>query len=1220
MRRIIFTLLLYIVAQTTLWAGHFVACPLSTRHLMPSMQITHIMQDEEGYLWYATYGAGLVRDNGFTLDFFRSDRHQPTLLTNNKVSCLTENTVKHEIWFGTIVGAYVLSKQDYKVRPLHPQLRDLRIYDMVQGRDGTIWVAAGHGIFRFSASGELTGQYESRWHGRSTNVVSLFIDSHDQLWMAQWNGGLITMDTKTGRMEERNWALDACPLHIEEDTIHNGYWIGTYGRGVVFYDGKQTHEQIMIRQGVVNSLLKDSRTGVLWTVTSEGLKTFTITDGARLQYSNLQIEGSPANGQYAKLRKDREGNILVPGIVSNSLVITYEEENYVQQDINASEQTNIPERVQGEHVTSHCRAADSTLYIGTQGSLYAFDSTTNTYRQMATGLGIVRSVTVSPDGRLFVICVNKGVCRMDANGRLQTLSNYRNQTSLAADGQGRLWIGDEFGDVWRWTADSDSLARETAVCCADGSSINQLLFDQEGHLWVLTDVTLTEFAPQTGNCRELHPRDLNFSMEGFVSMTISDGGVKVVGAENAVLVAHSPMLNKEAPNVTMVCTAYAVDGISQFLSYGNRHINVDAETTQLTIQLSDLIFVRNSRVRFAYRLPGWVDNWVELAEGDNTVRLFNLPKGHYQLEVKAINKYGQWSLPAVVLSIDRLPAWWETWWAYILYGVLFVGFLALVILRLFKRQKRKSEAKMQERLTEMKLRFFTNISHELRTPLSLVITPLESIIKSLELKVKSEEFATAVPAAEGEGMAAANSSFFILHSSLKNVKRHADELLELVNRLLDFRKMEVGEMKLHLAGGDLLDFLRVSIESFRPLAENKGLELKVQIPEDSLYTDFDHRMMQHVVYNLLSNAVKYTDKGTVRVVCNRNHDKLTLEVADTGIGIPAAELPHIFDRYYQASTATDSTASGTGIGLHMVREMLTMMDGAISVESQVGRGCTFIVTLPVRPQQKDNEPPRQPVIPKLPTLLIADDNDDFREFLVGELQGDYNILQARNGRQALKMAQENYVDVVQSDVMMPQMDGNELCQQLKQDEQTSHIFVMLLTAKIAEESMLEGYDAGADFYLTKPFSLELLHSRLQYLAQLRQRRIELLSQAKLSEQNIQQTEDELKISPIDRRFMNKLQKLTEQHLSNPDFSVEDFAQEMAMSRRAFYRKMNALTGMTPNKYINELRLLKAEQLLREGELNISEVADRTGFADPNYFSRAYKVRFGMTPKEVRGGN
>ena len=342
-------------------------------------------------------------------------------------------------------------------------------------------------------------------------------------------------------------------------------------------------------------------------------------------------------------------------------------------------------------------------------------------------------------------------------------------------------------------------------------------------------------------------------------------------------------------------------------------------------------------------------------------------------------------------------------------------------------------------------------------------------------------------------------------------------------------------------------------------------------------------------------------------------------MADTGIGIPANELPHIFDRYYQASTATDSTASGTGIGLHMVREMVIMMGGTVTAESLVGKGSSFTVTLPIKAKSEEDELPRQPIIPKLPTLLIADDNDDFREFLVQELQGDYNILQARNGRQALKTAQENYVDVVLSDVMMPQMDGNELCRQLKQDEQTSHIFVMLLTAKTAEGSMLEGYDAGADFYLTKPFSLDLLHSRLRYLAQLRLRRIELLSQPSLSEQNKRQTEDELKISPIDRRFMEKLQKITEQHLSDPGFSVDDFALDMAMSRRAFYRKMNALTGMTPNKYLNEQRLLKADLMLREGEQNISEVADRSGFADPNYFSRAYKARFGKTPKEARGG-
>ncbi|MBR1548595.1 MAG: response regulator [Prevotella sp.] len=1195
MRKTVCTLLLSMLTMAAAWAGHFVVTPLPNQQQLPVTELKRIMQDAEGYMWYATHGAGLVRDNGFQQEFFRSDRNNPKLLSRNDLLCMAEDTVTQEIWFGTTVGAYVLSKKDYTVRLLHPQLESLRVFDIVQSRDGSLWVAAGYSVFQFTAHGELVKQYKLDWHGKAVHVSTLFIDSNDRLWAMQWDGGLQSIDTKTGQVTMHEWNLTTCPQRMEEDPAHRGYWIGTYTQGVVFYDGRQTTTVIPPKSNMpagVHGLLVDRWRGLLWVAFTKCVEAYPLEGPFDKSVFSL-------DGEFRKFSADSKGNIWLPSVKSQSVILTYEED--IQVLPHGVPDVQVPcskADLHNETVSVVCAAADSMVYIGTDGSLFAYNQRRHTCRCIESGLGYVRDIAESPEHRLYMVCVKKGVCQLTADDSLRIIAPYKKYRALACDQEERLWIGDEYGDVWQWMPGADSLRCLPAVGSREGSFISRLQADRQGHLWVLTDIDLKEYAISSGNVRRMTPQELG--LKSFDRMALTDYGICVSGIGGSRGVSHLGQLDKQAPRVRLGVAAYSVNGQRTLLPPETRAITIDADASILELQLTSFNYVRARDARFAYRLPGWMNEWVELSQGENTIRLINLPKGRYRLEVKAIDDYGQWSQPAKVLTIVRRPAWWETWWARILYALVAAGCVGWTAYHYLRRKRLEGEARMLEQLTEMKLRFFTNVSHELRTPLSLVITPLESIIKSLEADVSQAP----------------------LHASLKKVKVHADELLELINRLLDFRKMEVGEMKLHLAGGDLIEFLRVSGESFRPLAESKGLELKMAWPEGSLYTDFDHRMMQHVVYNLLSNAIKYTDKGQVVVECRvegaEQATALVFAVSDTGIGIPEAELPHIFDRYYQASTATDSTASGTGIGLHMVNAMVSMMGGTITVESQVGKGSTFRLQLPVKVQKDEEQLPSQPIIPKLPTLLIADDNDDFRDFLVHELQGSYNILQARNGREALRLAQQNYIDVVLSDVMMPQMDGNELCRQLKNDEQTSHIFILLLTAKTAEESMLEGYKAGADFYLTKPFSLELLHSRLQYLTKLRQRRIELLSSISNAETEQKETEEDLKLSPIDRRFMEKMQHVMHQHLTDPTFSIDQFAQEMAMSRVSFYRKMNALTGMSPNKYLNEQRLIMADRLLREGELNVSEVADRTGFADPNYFSRSYKARFGITPKDVRG--
>ncbi len=1266
--------LLSTIAQAQLFAIH----PLPNQEKLPQSEIYRFFQDSEGYMWYATQGTGLCRDNGYQIDIFRADRWNPELLRSNAVTCIAENIKEHEIWFGTKQGAYILDKYDYSVRPLENVYTHVK--DIKQAADGSMWVAVSKEMKVFTAKGELTDSFALSWKGQAMSVETMTLDSHGILWVLQWNGGVQTIDTHSKQLSTMNWEEPVGPTSLAEDSINHQFYVGTWGAGLFHYDGLKTEpiapNLTTSLQRLVRSVHYDHWRNILWVVTMAGLYAYNIeTDGSLTPFPTSSF-GLTSQQAIFQLQFDNRGNIWVPGTTPLSFILRPTSGKWMKraplEKLEQDGETRIPigafqndgdyswmwnDRTQlvlynhttGEltmakgpadkettrfgdimcrrkaggiwcssgtnlyqcthqgnkiqltlkqslprSITALLEGPDDCLFIGTGDALYRYHDSKGELITIAEGLRTVRDIAITPQGRVYFISLEHGLCSSDGKKGYTIMAPYQHFTKLAYSNNGQLWVANAYGDVWY----ADSTLHHTSVASSDkGSGVKGLLCDSLNHLWVMGDTYLMEYHPESDRRRLFRSSDygINLSNFGDLSMT-NDGKVLVAGA--GAIITFEPKnleLNEESKQPSVA--AYTLDGKKHLLSKLRTQIDIPSDVVTLELELTAYYYLKASELQFAYRLKGLSDKWIELPLGDNTLRVVNLPKGNYELELKFCDSYAHWGKPITALKIHRLPTWYETWWAYTCY-VLLLALLIYWIIRFYlKRNSEKERLKMEEQLTEMKLKFFTNISHELRTPLSLIITPLESIVQKTENKNQKIDSAP-------------------IHSQLEQVLKHAHMLLDLVNRLLDFRKLSMGEMNLHPASGELVEFLRTCITSFIPLAKKKGNIIVQELPEENLYIDFDSKAMQHIMYNLLSNAIKYTANGTVTVRATIEDNKLHLTVSDTGEGISAEELPYIFDRYYQASNAQDIASPGTGIGLNMVKEIVDKMNGSITAESTPGKGTTFHIILPIALQNDKDMLPTDVVIPKLPSLLIADDNDDFRDFLVQELKNDYNILQARNGREALHIAQTNYVDVILSDVMMPQMDGNELCRQLKQDESTSHIFIILLTAKTAEENVLESYMAGADFYLTKPFSLKLLRNRLQHLTQLQQRRIELLSKSETQTELI--TEDELRISPIDHKFMEKMKEVMESHVADTSFSVDTFCSNMGMSRMNFYRKMHALTGKTPAQYINDYRLTLADQLLRKGELNVSEVSDRTGFTTASYFSKCYKAKFGTAPKDVRG--
>ena len=610
-------------------------------------------------------------------------------------------------------------------------------------------------------------------------------------------------------------------------------------------------------------------------------------------------------------------------------------------------------------------------------------------------------------------------------------------------------------------------------------------------------------------------------------------------------------------------------------------------------------------------MEGFNNDWLTLPLGVHNVTFTNLAPGKYVLRVKAINSDGYVGIKEATLGIVVNPPFWMSWWAYLLYAVGLVIVLFLARYRMLKREREKfhlqqieNEVAKNEEINNMKFRFFTNVSHELRTPLTLIISPLEGMLKETTDELQS--------------------------TRLQLMYRNAQRLLHLVNQLLDFRKGEMSTHQLSLSEGDIISYVHSVCNSFLLMADKKHIQFSFFSGIDTFSMAFDADKVGKIVMNLLSNAFKFTPEGG-RVTVMIEHvagtpDILEIKIADTGIGISDVDKEHIFERFYQAGHKGVEETTGNGIGLSLVRDFVTLHEGEVKVFDNIGMGSVFVIQFPVKHVETQVQLPEETGMPagdeedkemkeeareemerkNFPLLLIVDDNEDFRIFMRYSLELQYRVKLAVNGKEAWEMMQEELPDLVISDVMMPQMDGNELCRLIKQDKRTAHIPVILLTARQNTEAKLEGLQTGADDYVTKPFNMTILVLRIRKL-------IELSRYHRVTQGMIDPAPSEIVITSLDEKLIEKAIKYVEDNMSRTELSVEELSRELGMSRVHLYKKLLQITGKTPIEFIRVIRLKRAAQLLRESQLHVSEVAFEVGFNNPKYFSRYFKDEFGVLP-------
>lgn len=558
-----------------------------------------------------------------------------------------------------------------------------------------------------------------------------------------------------------------------------------------------------------------------------------------------------------------------------------------------------------------------------------------------------------------------------------------------------------------------------------------------------------------------------------------------------------------------------------------------------------------------------------------------------------------------------LTSFWLSVPAYIGYTLLLAGVIIFFFLKMKRKhirnlsqQKREMEIIQQHEMDEAKMRFFTNVSHDLRTPLSLIIIPLEKLLSSnLEKGVKEE---------------------------LELIHRNSETLLNEVNQLLDFRKLDQQKTQLMLSHGNLSDFVKEVCGSFIPQAVKKGINIRLHINETKMDMDFDRNKIQRILLNLLSNAVKYNyENGEVIVALDKitanGTENAQIQVADTGIGIKDENKDKIFDRFFQEQHST-TTYIGNGIGLHIVKEYVTMHHGTITVENHIPQGTIFTITLPVthnyavNDEKQDEAEIREKAVDEVSdttdthktSLLIVEDNDDFRNFLINCLKGTYQVFDAPNGKEALEILAHQSIQIVISDVMMPEMDGMELCRKIKTDIRYSHIPVILLTARTADEHELSGLKEGADDYITKPFNLEILLLRIQKILKWTKNNHEKFKTIDISP-------SEITVSSLDEQLIEKAIRAVEENMDNSEFSVEELSSYVGMSRGHLYKKLIMITGKSPLEFIRILRVKRGKQLLEQSQLNVSQIAYQIGLS-PKQFAKYFKEEFGYVPSEYIKNN
>ncbi len=1085
-----------------------------------------------------------------------------------------------------------------------PLASHIVIKDMGEDSDGRIWIATDHqGMLMLDHKDHTVHQHTNIRNIPGTlpdnTVQSLMIDSNDALWVGTYKNGIAY--NWMGMSLFQLWDIgDVCTIAKDEST--GNYWCGTNDAGIVCYNPttRQTRRFTMsethLQSDVVVSSLA-AKDGTLWFGTFNGGLTH-YHEGVWTTY--LHGKSGLANNSIWSLDEDLEGNIIIGTLGGGFQILHAATGEFTTYSTSNS-------TISSDYIASVQMGREGRIYLGHSAGFSVFDVAA---KQFTNFRG-------TKNGKPFL---------------------NLNTNQMLVDHQGRCWIASLSG-VNIYDMRTDSLYTLTPEWGQGSFVAASMVEDADNNLWIATDRGIIKVKTDSDGKRMVFDIKVYPTQNGFLhrqfnfrSIFMDSQGNLYVGSQEGVNVL--PKGTKDPVKAPAEVLFSGISFFDKYIEVGEsyngvvllqqqlnevRALSLSHEDNSFTVLLGTSNPFPAFPCRFMYRLKGVTDKWQTTAPGIGEITYSNLPSGNYTLQVQVVDRDGKKMGEVAEMKIHILPPFYQTTWAYLLYALLIGLMVYFINSMLLRRQKVKLQmeqirhnAQQERELEQMKMRFFTNASHELRTPLSLVVSPLQQLAKDETDERK--------------------------RSKLNLILRNADKLLQLVNEMLDFRRMDMGKEKLNLVNGDIVQFVKSICTTFSELQQKK-IHLTFHSQVEGLMMSFDDDKMGKIFNNLLNNAYKFTPEGgkvAVSITMDKGGDAdlLVVDVADTGVGVDDSEKKHIFDRFYQVRD-NNMASGGSGIGLNLTKSFVEMHGGDISVSDNEGGGARFTIHLPVRhddslriidtsltyvtPILKDegemNENNGKQIVQDRQQggkedyeVLIVDDSQDFLDFMSEVMSETYRVRVAHDGKEALQMIAQARPDIILSDVMMPEMDGVELCRRIKQNSSTRSIPFVMLTARIATEQKIEGMEVGADDYITKPFNLDILAHRMS----------NLIGWSKgLPKPMIMPQVSEMEITSLDEKLVRNATEYVEKNMENADFSVEMLSQELGMSRVNLYKKLLSITGKTPSEFIRMLRLQRGEQLLRQSQMSVSEVAYKVGFNNPRYFSKYFKEEYGEMPSDYK---
>lgn len=1240
---------------------------------LPSNAVSDIYQDQKGFMWFSTNN-GLARYDGNQMKVYLQDSAYASS-SDRRVKRITEDKDFKYMWIYTASETFYCLDMttghlvDYlseakgwraQERPLHftqSKLQENGLFYMWGPKDGGLIVDYRDGNFKVKhlSAKEMEAilpklqdvkmadkQLVQKWKVPNGRVLT---DNKGGKWIYN-NTGILrkvvgdSLITLRLLPNETNY-IDYERFNIVEDN-HGLVWISTYGKGLFVFnhDLNQGQHFVANEKGespiASNYLLcitADRRDGVWVSAEYGGVSHLQVMDKGVVRIFPNGRENLDLSNVVRMVKKQRDGSVMVgtrdgclyhySADMAQMLVKSHFDSNIYSVVEMPQGRMWIGTRGKGiygipgldfKNKKVFCLKPDDRgrMWIGTFGEGLSVaiprgeGYEVRTFFADSVGLNEVRCLAIDRKGMLWggtsggLFCVDPTRFAADGKG-LRVYKRGSEIHDMLVDRQGRLWL---------------TVPGEGLVCMQDGNfrildasqglinnMVQSVVETEDGNLWVSTQQGVSCWKAKDNSFDNyLFSRVMMGNVYNENSAVCLDDGRVLLGGNYGLTIINPSRISHVKGQTSVVFTSHPYSD-EMTLSYEERSPKINFST----LDYSDV-----NNVKYTYWLEGYDSSW-SVPSPTPWVNYQNLPFGSYRLHVKASYSDGIWGKESV-LDISVEPPFYLSVWAWVFYALFLTVVIVMVVKSIREKNILKGKIKFEQEFTRYKLVFFTNIAHEFRTPLTLIQGSLEKekrIMKTNHWQLELEK-------------------------TVRTMDKSVQRMLRLIDQLLKFRKMQAGKLKLSLQETDVVMFVQGICKMFDDAAESKQIDFKFesQLPAYLMY--LDQQKMDKVVFNLLSNAFKYTHaKGTISVSLSFT-DVMTIRVADTGVGIPQEKREQLFSRFMQSSY----TGESFGIGLHLTHELVRTHHGEITYQENEGGGSVFVVTIPLqkdcyeasdflvkdspilkadltkeRDGQEEKTTDAVPSAPSAPlnrrTILLIEDDNDVREFLLSELESCFDLKVASDGKAGIAMAKELDVDLIVSDVMMPGMNGFELTKRLKNSFETSHIPIILLTALSTDENVLEGTESGADAYITKPFSPQLLMARI----------LQLLNQREILRQKFGKVPQEIRSAMLrneqDSLFVKRLDSIVYSRLGEQDLSVDKVAGLLHLGRTIFYKKVRGTTGYTPNEYIRVIRLRKAAELLKEGEKNVSEVAYAVGFDNPYYFSKCFKEQFGMPPSQYR---